>query len=44
MDVHILINWMIPFQVLGMWGGIDHFYSNFKAAQSVTFDIFISKK
>ena len=26
----ILINWMSPFPILGLLGGIFHFYSNFK--------------
>ena len=26
----IFINWMSPFPILGLLGGIFHFYSNFK--------------
>ena len=30
MDFHISINWTSPIPILGLLGGIFHFYSNFK--------------
>ena len=30
MELPTLINWMSPFPILGLLGGIFHFYSNFK--------------